>query len=177
MTTSGKTGTAVAQLLVLLDTAYDAKSWHGTNLRGALRGVPLDQASWRPRPGAHNIWELLVHAAYWKYAAWRRLTGSKRGSFPLKGSNFFVRPEARTARAWRQDLRVLESAHRQLRGAVDALSPGDLDVRVGGTLTRLTLVTGVAAHDLYHAGQIQLLKKLKRLHESGRRAGRRSRST
>ena len=66
-------------LLVLLDTAYNQTSWqHGPNLRGSLRGVSLDAAAWRPRPGAHNAWELLVHAAYWKYVVWRRLTGAAR---------------------------------------------------------------------------------------------------
>jgi hypothetical protein len=76
---------AVAPLLVLLDTAYNKASWHGPNLRGSLRGVSLEAAAWRPQPGAHNVWELLVHSAYWKYVAWRRLTGASRGSFPLEG--------------------------------------------------------------------------------------------
>ena len=79
-------------LLVLLDTSYNRTSWHGVNLRGSLRAVSLDAAAWRPAPDAHNVWELMVHAAYWKYAAWRRLTGARRGSFPLDGSNFFARP-------------------------------------------------------------------------------------
>src|SRR5688500_2523546 len=64
----------VAQILFLLDTAYDHASWHGPNLRGAIRGVTPPRAAWRPAPGRHNIWELVVHAAYWKYVAWRRLT-------------------------------------------------------------------------------------------------------
>ncbi|HEV8394408.1 MAG TPA: DinB family protein [Vicinamibacterales bacterium] len=156
-------------LLVQLDTAYNNVSWHGPNLRGSLRGVSLDAAAWRPQPGAHNVWELLVHAAYWKYAAWRRLTGAARGSFPLEGSNFFERPVERTASAWRADLRLLEARHRELRAAVAATAPRALDARLPGSrVTRLRLITGVAAHDVYHAGQIQLLKKL----YSRRRAGR-----
>ena len=156
-------------LLVLLDTAYDQASWHGPNLRGSLRGVTLDAAAWRPQPAAHNVWELLVHAAYWKYVAWRRLTGAARGSFPLDGSNFFERPERPTTAAWRGDLRLLDAVHRDLRAAVAATPPRELDERLPGSgrVTRLRLITGVAAHDLYHAGQIQLLKKL-----YSRRAGR-----
>jgi uncharacterized damage-inducible protein DinB len=153
----------------LLDTAYDKASWHGPNLRGSLRGVSLDAAAWRPQPGAHNVWEVLVHAAYWKYVAWRRLTGAARGSFPLEGSNFFERPVQRTATAWRADLRLLHSVHCDLRAAVAATPARALETRLPGSkVTRLRLVTGVAAHDVYHAGQIQLLKKL----YSGRRAGR-----
>jgi hypothetical protein len=154
-------------LLVLLDTAYVQASWHGPNLRGSLRGVSLDAAAWRPRPGAHNVWELLVHAAYWKYVVWRRLTGARRGSFPLAGSNFFERPVQRTPAAWRQDLRLLDAMHRDVRAAVAATPLAALDERLPGSrVTRLRLITGAAAHDIYHAGQIQLLKKL---HTRGRR--------
>jgi uncharacterized damage-inducible protein DinB len=149
------------QLLFLIDTAYDKVSWHGPNLRGSLRGVTLAQAAWRPAPGRHNIWELLVHAAYWKYAAWRRLTGAKRGSFPLGGSNFLRRPVEMTPRAWRADLERLEEMHRLLRAAIAAIPVTQLDRPSGQSgVTKRALATGVAAHDLYHAGQIQLLKRL-----------------
>jgi len=175
MTGAGTNGVVGEHLLVVLDTAYDHASWHGVNLRGSLRRVSLDAAAWRPRPGAHNVWELMVHAAYWKYAAWRRLSGAARGSFPLTGSNWFVRPGVRTARAWSDDLRLLDDMHRHLREAVRdtviATPPRRLDRALpGGRTTRLALITGIAAHDLYHAGQIQLLKKLFRT-----RAGRDSR--
>jgi len=169
MAATGRSGGGIAPLLVLLDTAYDTASWHGPNLRGSLRGVSLDAAAWRPQPGAHNVWELLVHAAYWKYVAWRRLTGAARGSFPLDGSNFFARPVEATAAAWRADLRLLDAMHRELRAAVAAIPSRALDTPLPGSrVTRLRLVTGVAAHDIYHAGQIQLLKK----QYSRRRAGR-----
>jgi len=89
-------------LLDLLDEAFDKKSWHGPNLRSSIRGVTATQAAWRPQPGAHNIWELTLHAAYWKYVVRRRITGEKRGSFVLAGSNFFPRPLATTEAAWRR---------------------------------------------------------------------------
>jgi len=169
VTVTGRTGTALAPLLVLLDTSYNTASWHGVNLRGSLRRVSLEAAAWRPAPDAHNVWELMVHAAYWKYAAWRRLTGAKRGSFPLAGSNFFERPVEMTDRAWRTDLGLLESMHRDLRAAVAATRPATLDARLPGSkVTRLRLITGIAAHDVYHAGQIQLLKKLYSLRHGGR---------
>src|SRR4249919_4277847 len=92
-------------LLNALDQAYRRQSWHGTNLRGSIRGLSPERAARRPGPGRHNIWELVVHCAYWKYAVWRRLTGSERGSFPLAGSNFFARPQGpATLKAWRADL-------------------------------------------------------------------------
>ncbi len=154
---------AIELLLATIDRAYDETSWHGANLRGALRRVRLEQACWRPAPGRHNIWELAVHAAYWKYAVWRRLMGAKRGGFALRGSNWFARPIAATAAAWRADLRLLEAQHRLLRQAVAELPPSRLGrVAPGGRFTNEAVIAGIAAHDLYHAGQIQLLKRLQR---------------
>ena len=148
-------------LLRQLDQAYDRRSWHGTNLRGSLRNVSAELAAWRPSPGRHNIWELAVHAAYWKYAVWRRLSGAARGSFPRAGSNWFTRPEAATDEAWRADLALLGDMHRRLRGAVAALPPRDLPrIPRGAATTHADLIAGIIAHDLYHAGQIQLLKRL-----------------
>src|SRR5262245_18679874 len=100
--------TQVAMLLQLLDQAYDKKSWHGPNLRGSIRGLTAEQASWRPRPGRHSIADIVVHAAYWKYAARRRLLGEKRGSFALKGSNWFDLPNPLPDTVWREYVALLE---------------------------------------------------------------------
>jgi DinB superfamily len=155
----------IRQLLSILDQAYDHRSWHGTNLRGSIRGVTSRQAAWRPAPKRHNVWELAVHAAYWKYAAWRRLARAPRGAFPLAGSNWFRRPSpgaAATQKAWQEDLVLLNEMHRSLRAAVSALDPAHLYKTFrGGSDSAFSLVAGAAAHDLYHAGEIQLLKRLR----------------
>ena len=154
----------VEQLLAILDQAYDHPSWHGTNLRGSVRRVSAKQAAWRPGPRRHNIWEDVVHAAYWKYAVARRFTGESRGSFPLKGSNWFKRPAdsaQATDKAWREDVALLERMHKVLRAEVARLSDADLRKTPSGSkVSNFALISGIAAHDLYHAGQIQLLKKL-----------------
>jgi hypothetical protein len=150
-----------ALLLEIIDRAYNRRSWHGTNLRGSIRGLTATQASRRPAKGRHNIWEIVVHAAYWKYAVRRRLTGEPRGSFPLDGSNWFVRNAGSDA-AWAGDIALLDETHGALRSAVEALSKRDLNRRsAGSSVTNLELITGIAAHDLYHAGQVQLLKRLR----------------
>ncbi len=154
----------VAQLLAIIDQAYDKPSWHGTNLRGSVRRVTAAQAAWRPSSNRHNIWEIVVHAAYWKYAGARRFTGGTRGSFALKGSNWFARPidVARAGdKAWRADVELLDEMHATLRQAVLHLSGKDLQrIPAGAKVSNFALLSGVAAHDLYHAGQIQLLKRL-----------------
>ena len=148
---------ALDVLLANIDEAYEKKGWHGTNLRGSLRGLTLDELVWRPASGRNNIWELALHAAYWKYAVRRRLRGDKRGSFPMKGSNFFPSPANPDDMAWRNALSVLEEQHRQLRATVAGVSRTTLEDR-----KKLQLIYGIAAHDLYHTGQIQLLKRLQR---------------
>jgi hypothetical protein len=151
----------VALLLRLLDQAYDRKSWHGPNLRGSLRGVRAAVAARQPAKGRHNIWEVVLHAAYWKYIVRRRLLGEKRGSFALKGSNWFARPVTLTEAAWAEDVALLEQAHRSLRAAVAGLTAADLDVTPAGSkVSNFDMIAGVAAHDVYHAGQVQLLKRL-----------------
>ena len=106
---------AVAVLLDLVDEGFDQRSWHGTNLRGALRGLTPARAVWRPGRERHNIWEIVTHAAYWKYAVRRRLTGEKRGGFALPGSDFFPAPKRGTQTAWRDNVALLTSEHRLLR--------------------------------------------------------------
>jgi hypothetical protein len=154
--------TEVRLLVATLDAAYDRKSWHGANLRGAIRGVTAHQAAWRPSRRRHNIAELVVHAAYWKYAVFRRLSGTARGSFPLKGSNWFAREHCSRS-TWRKDVALLDEMHRSLRAAATRLSARDLaHTPRGSKVSTFAILSGVAAHDLYHAGQIQLLKKLQK---------------
>lgn len=157
----------IALLLRAIDEAFDQKSWHGTNLRGSIRGLTAPEAQWRPAAGRHSIQEIVVHCAYWKYAVRRRLTGEKRGSFPLRGSDWFARP--RGDAAWRQDIRLLEDEHAKLKAAAGGLDASHLSGHAPGSTVRFEqLLRGIAAHDLYHAGQVQLIKRL-------RRAGGRSR--
>jgi hypothetical protein len=151
-------------LLGLLDEAFDRKAWHGPNLRGALRRVSAAEAARRPGRGRHNVWELAVHAAYWKYAVRRRLAGEKRGSFALQGSNWFARPSGAASEAdWKRDLSLLEAEHRALRQVVAGFPARRLRQKSPGSrFTNLALIRGAAAHDLYHAGQIQLVKRFAR---------------
>ncbi len=143
-------------VLALFDEAYEKKTWHGPNLKQSIKGVSAKQAAWRPGSGRHNIWEVMLHAAYWKYALRRRIEGAKRGSFVLKGSNFFARPEKGKLNeaAWNADKKLLEREHRALRVAIAKL------LRTSRGSKFVAQLYGIAFHDIYHAGQIRLLRRL-----------------
>ena len=150
-----------------LDEAFRGPSWHGPALLASLRGIDAKRAAWRPSAGRHNIWEIVVHAAYWKYTVRRRLTGEKRGRFALKGSNWFARPSTSlrtspsTQSAWEDDVKLLVDEHERLRDAVRRLPRRrHRSIVAHGRDTAAYTIRGIAAHDLYHAGQIQLLKRL-----------------
>lgn len=145
-----------ALLLALLEEAYQRKTWHGPNLRQSLKGVTAKQAAWRPRSGRHNIWEETLHAAYWKYAVRRKLEGGKRGSFVLTGHNFFPRPEKgkATEAAWRADQEILANEHDALLDTIAKILQSQVSEK------NLKMIYGVAFHDVYHAGQIRLLRRL-----------------
>ena len=139
-------------LLDGLEEGYFRKAWHGPTLRGALRGVGAKEAAWRPAPGRHSIWDLVIHCAYWKYTVRRKLTGGKRATFARAGSTWFVPPEP-TERAWKADLQLLAGEHLALREAVASLPKSRLERSV-------RIIRGAAYHDVYHAGQIRLLRRL-----------------
>jgi hypothetical protein len=102
------------------------------------------------------MWEVALHAGYWKYAVRRRLQGGKQGSFVIKGSNFFRRPQPGklTEAQWKADKAIVRQEHEALRGAIKEVLAEPVSEKV------LRMLWGVALHDVYHAGQIRLLRRL-----------------
>lgn len=156
------TDSHIQLLLATVDQAFDRRAWHGTPLAGTLRGVTWKEALWRPRPGRHNIWELTLHTAYWKYVVRRRLTAAPELAFPREGSNWPHLPIRPDARSWRRDLALLRREHRLLRKVIEEFPAGRLQRRGWRSRrwTNIQQIYGIASHDLYHAGQIQLIKTL-----------------
>ena len=148
-------------LLLIIEEGYSKKTWHGPNLRGSFRGLPAKEASMRPGKNRHNIWEIVVHCAYWKYIVRRRITGEKKGSFPLKGSNWFKCPERLTEATWKQSIQLLDEMHWLMVDTIAELKTSDLGIfPKGSRFDNRSVIFGIAMHDVYHAGQIQLLKRL-----------------
>ena len=153
----------LALLLDVFDQAFDRRAWHGRALWGAIRGLSPREALRRPTRRRHNIWEIVLHTAYWKYIVRRRLTRDLELEFPRTGSNWPVLPAKPDATAWRRDVALLKQQHRLLRAAIARFPVARLNARGWrSTWTNAQHVYGIASHDLYHTGQIQLLKALNR---------------
>jgi len=150
-------------LLDLLDQAFNRRAWHGTGLWGSIRGLTHRDALWRPGRGRHNVWEIVLHTAYWKHIVRRRLTRDATLKFPHAGSNWPALPAKSDAAAWRRDVALLRDQHRLLRATIARFPTTRLTAKGWrSTWTNAQHIYGIASHDLYHAGQIQLLKVLRR---------------
>lgn len=138
-------------------------AWHGGPTPvGAVRGVSAGEAHWSPAPGRKSIWQLVLHVAYWKYAVRRRLQGGKVARFPRSPANWPRLPDDADPAAWAADVRLLAREHERLVDAVGRVPAAQLGraLPTGKRWTRGELILGVALHDAYHAGQIQMLKRL-----------------
>ena len=151
----------IASLCDWVESCYRGPSWHGPAFRPTARKAPLEVVAWRPAPNRHNIAEQVAHAAYWKYVARRLITGEKRGSFSLKGSNWIPFEAAVSKQVWADLLDLIDTEHAAFLAAVGDLTPKSAERPAGKRdLTIAQLVRGVGAHDVYHAGQIGLLRRL-----------------
>ncbi|HEU5155042.1 MAG TPA: DinB family protein [Gemmatimonadales bacterium] len=139
------------------------RAWHGgVTPVGAVRGVSAKQAFWRPAPRVHSIWELTLHIAYWKYAIRRHVDPTTAPGFPRSPSNWPSPPARPDDGAWAADRLLLKSEHEAFAEALRRFSEARLDRRPP-SVRRWSygdLIAGVLAHDAYHTGQIQLIKRL-----------------
>lgn len=151
------------EILNLLDPPAGTRLWYGgATVSGCLRGIIPEQAAWKPARKRHSIWELTLHLAYWKYAVRRNLEALPQGTFPRSPSNWPAVPKPADASHWKADRALLRSQHMQLVEAVQTFDPRRLDEAVPGSTNYrfVDLLFGIVSHDLYHVGQIQVLKRL-----------------
>lgn len=151
------------EVLRLLAPAAGERLWHGgVTVLGCVRGVSAEAAAWRPADGAHSIWELTLHLAYWKYAVRRSLEGSPKGRFWRAPSNWPGLPEPADESAWRDDRQGLRTEHGRLIEVVRGFDPRRLDDPApgSGAYRYLDLMHGIVLHDVHHVAQIQAVKRL-----------------
>ena len=111
---------ATLQLIARTMQPPRGQAWHGGPTPvGAVRGVPVAMARWRPRPGRHTIWELALHSAYWMYAIRRRMLGTAVAQFPRTPANWPAMPEPANEAAWAADRALLAEEHRLLVESIE----------------------------------------------------------
>lgn len=158
------TDPARAELLRLVNEAYAGPAWHGPSLRGALRGVTAEEAAWRQAPGRNSVWDLVLHTAFARHRVRGRILPSARTPFPRRvPRDWWPLPDdepGTLAQRWRRDLLLLDEQHRRFVDVIASIPMSRLRERAGnrrGTLQQQ--VSGIALHDVYHAGQIRLILK------------------
>ena len=155
----------IARIIDQLEREHAGDPWHGSPLMSLLEGVTAAEASRRVAPGAHSIWELVLHVTGWRNEVRRRLSGApaaepEEGDWPAVGEP----SEAR----WREALAALDAAHRALVAAVAKMPEATLhqpsndprDRPLGGGVSYYALLHGLVQHDVYHGGQVGLIKKV-----------------
>jgi len=143
-----------------LRRAFDGSAWHGPSLMELLAGVDAATAAAKPLPNVHSIWELVLHIAVWDRSAIVRLGGVV--SQPTGDLNF--PPVGTVTRsAWLEAVSEAKRSHNELVKIVGKLSDARLRERCPGKrYDYYHLLHGVVQHELYHAGQIAILKKVQR---------------
>jgi uncharacterized damage-inducible protein DinB len=157
----------ISRIIDQFEREFEGDPWHGSPLSSILAGVSHVQAAATPIAGAHSIWELVLHLAAWKNEVRRRLSGApaaepQEGDWPKVGET--------TAERWHAALEHLEVSHRLLISAVRDFPEQDLyipshdlrDREQGTGVTYYEMLHGLVQHDVYHSGQIALLRKASR---------------
>ncbi len=149
-----------ARLADQIRRAFEGEAWHGDSVLELLTGVTATQAAAKPIPNAHSIWELLLHIAAWDGAVLRRTAGT---AVTLSDEENFPPIKDASEAAWRKTVDAVKRTHDDLVKAVAAFPDSRLNEQVPGKSESYYnfyyMFSGIVQHELYHAGQLALLKK------------------
>ena len=149
--------TEIKRIIDQMDRAFSGDAWHGPSLMSLLDGLSADDASKHSVPSAHSVWELVLHSAAWKTIAQHRLAGE---TVEVTTERDWPPVWEVTDVAWKRSIETLSESHKRLRKVAEELKEDQLEENAGGSdYSRYVLLHGVIQHDLYHAGQIAILKK------------------
>jgi uncharacterized damage-inducible protein DinB len=141
-----------------LRRAFEGNAWHGPALSEVLSDVTSAQAAKKPLRTAHSIWEIVLHIAVWEPVVRRRLAGEVIVELPPEQDWPPVKDTSENA--WRSTLAALKQGNQQLREAILELSDERLSEPVPAKgYSMYVMLHGAVQHELYHAGQIAILKK------------------
>jgi len=157
-TTTTPAGLPAAMLTRILDEGYGPGAWYGSDLRAAIADVSKSDAFKRPAKGRHNIAEVALHHAYWVGQIQSKLTGGDTSTFPLVGEDWFELNDDRKL-SWTAIVTLVDASHQRLSRTVGEIAGGKRQSPLSEA-ERFDFIVGITGHAAYHAGQIQLIKKL-----------------
>lgn len=143
----------------LLQSTYEGEPWHGSSVKSIINGITPQQANTRVLTECHSIWELVLHITAWRNFAWQKLTGNS--SFDISSLEQDWPPVKQTDMdSWQAALQNLEQSQQSLIQVLKNTDDDKLnEVVPGRNYSFYVLLHGIIQHDLYHAGQIAMLKK------------------
>lgn len=152
--------TDVARIQDQIRRAFNGAAWHGTPLRALAGGLTASQAAARPIRGAHTIWELVLHVTTWRDVVIRRIGGEPYRALS-DAEDWKPMPAKPTPAAWKRTLTDLDRSQTRLLLAVGRLTDRKLNHIVPDAKYDFrVMLSGIVQHDLYHAGQIAVIRKL-----------------
>jgi uncharacterized damage-inducible protein DinB len=160
MPNKAKARTAVARIQELHRQAFSGGAWHGPALLQLVQDIHVDHAAAKPIAHAHSIWEIVLHVTAWQDAVLKRLNGEAAS---LNGDQNWPPVNDNSEGAWEEAVQSLKKSHKKLAQKIPTLTDADLLKKVPGrNHTVYKTLHGVIQHNLYHAGQIAVLKKSER---------------
>ncbi len=148
----------IERILDQVKRSFEGEAWHGPSVREVLAGVNSDKAAAHPIPAAHSIWEITDHIGAWMHYVCKRLDGEQFEATPEQD---WPAAPAKDEKGWQNTLKNLEQGYQKLTAAIQRSSDEDLEKKYvpGKHYTIYFMLHGVIQHNLFHAGQIALLKK------------------
>ncbi len=143
----------------VLNEGYGPGAWHGADLKAALAGVTPALAFWRPAAGRHNIAEIALHHAYCTRAVRAQISGAPAEPFILEGDDWFELSDE-NAMTWPKVQATVDAEQRRLATIVGDIEAGKAQSPLPDA-ERFNLALGITCHAIYHAGQVQLIKRLR----------------
>jgi len=141
-----------------LKRGFDGRAWHGPSLMALLSEVEAEDAAARPLPERHTIWEIALHINAWRGYVIRTLNGERLDGLPDE-VNWPPIPDT-GQETWEQALDELKRIQGTLVAAISEFDEGRVDETVpGAPYTFYHMLHGIVQHDLYHVGQIAILKR------------------
>ncbi len=155
--------------LDLFGPARGKRLWYGgASLRSSIQKIGAADAAWTAPGHDHSIWQLVLHCAYERCYVACQLEGvSTRGAFPRKGSSWAPVPLPPSEAAWEEDKALLWTQHERLLAAAARFDPARLDEQATERFTYADLLWGIIMHDMYHIGEMVVLRRLVALRDKG----------